>query len=49
MFKRLKNHGAFSAMPRDIVFCQRIEGWTMNSNRLEYALWTLGNKHLQSN
>ena len=49
MFKRLKNYDAFSAVPCDIVFCQRIEGWTMSSNRLEYALWALCNEHLQSN
>ena len=49
MFKRLKHYDAFSAVPCDIVFCQRIEGWTMSSNRLEYARWALGNEHLQSN
>lgn len=49
MFKRLKHYDAFSAVPCDIVFCQRIEGWAMSSNRLEYALWALGNTNLQSN
>ena len=49
MFKRLKHFDAFSAVPCDMVFCQRIEGWTMSSNRLEYALWALGNANLQSN
>ena len=49
MFRRLKHFDAFSAVPCDMVFCQRIEGWTMSSNRLEYALWALGNANLQSN
>ena len=49
MFRRLKHLDAFSAVPCDTVFCQRIEGYAMSSNRLEYALWALGNTNLQSN
>ena len=33
MFRRLKHHDAFSAVPCNMVPCQWISGWTMNSNR----------------